>query len=371
MKAEHEKKCEKCDFIIRSEDHRKKHMAVRHGDCGSLLWVADTIQSNVDFKFLKQKLKKKIKTAKAFSATSDTDSGCSEKSFLDVIDMELSGDTYDTLVIGGGSVDISNINTIDEPFENILDIREQAIESARKLFSIAEAALQHHQSLKQVNLKKRTPRFDPTEQDPHTLKPQLSALADSVTFGFWCDSKFKDKIILGGHDVPNGEGQLREVFGAQEDKDFDGVHMNGPLGKFFLTQSFEKVFKIAGIIRETSVTNREPPVDLGAPQQRKRSVRHLPEGWTASQTRRARQVPNPPSSNTSPQLLHPQQRYDAMGMMIERVRSLSSARPETDDVFGNPNNARSRASVIKMPTNNKLQEFYNIPVSNHFTTLLN
>ena len=50
MKAEHEKKCEwqKCDFIIRSEDHRKKHMVVRHGDCGSLLWVADTIQSNVD-----------------------------------------------------------------------------------------------------------------------------------------------------------------------------------------------------------------------------------------------------------------------------------------------------------------------------------
>ena len=70
---------------------------------------------SVDWKFLAQNVKRKIKATEAFSATFDTDSIHPEKNFLDTIDMVLSDVSFDTLVIGGGSVDISNINTINEP----------------------------------------------------------------------------------------------------------------------------------------------------------------------------------------------------------------------------------------------------------------
>ena len=86
-----------------------------------------------------------------------------EKNFLDVIDIELSKGSYDTLVIGGGTVDITNIDTVNEPFENIAALREMATDSAQKLFSIAEASLHHHPSLKKVVLLKRPPRYDPNE----------------------------------------------------------------------------------------------------------------------------------------------------------------------------------------------------------------
>ena len=43
------RKCDKCDFIISSEEQNKKHMKVRHKEVDKALWVADSVLSNVDF----------------------------------------------------------------------------------------------------------------------------------------------------------------------------------------------------------------------------------------------------------------------------------------------------------------------------------
>ena len=101
---------------------------------------------------------------------------------------------------------------------------------------------------------------------------------------------------------------------------------------------------------------------------------------------------------------HGRKPYDAMGMMLERIRSVSTANlePNTvkqandhyDDVFIQPHGRNedtrrstqnkvhvsqpSRTSVIKKMKDTRtsaqeinLQEYYNIPVSNHFSQLLN
>ena len=221
---------------------------MRHEGEDGLLWVADSINSNADFGYLSKKMKMRIKSAKAYSAIHDENSQFPNLNFLDVVEKELNEGSFKALVIGGGSIDISNLDTKNNPDENISNFREKVINSAHAIFTIAETALVHFPSLKNVIVLKRAPRFDPIETDPLNLKPQLSALADSVSFGLWCDSKFKNKIILGGQDIPNGENEHTNVFGSTGTLSYDGLHMKGPSGRLFFTRSIQKVLIKANLI---------------------------------------------------------------------------------------------------------------------------
>ena len=69
VEASHKQTCEKCDFVIHTEEQRKKHMLVRHDGKGEMLWVSDSILSNVDFDYLSMKTNKRINKVKAYSAT--------------------------------------------------------------------------------------------------------------------------------------------------------------------------------------------------------------------------------------------------------------------------------------------------------------
>ena len=285
-------------------------------------------------------MKKRIKTVKAYTATREDDARFPNQNFLDVIDKELTKGAFDTLVIGGGSVDISNLDTYNDPEKNVPELRGKAIDSAQKLFSLAEASLQSHPTLRKVILMKRTPRYDPTEGDPLNLKPQLSSLADSASFGFWCDSPFKDRIILGGQDIPTGDEHHYDVYGSHEDSGYDGLHMRGCGGRSFMTKSIEKVLFKAGLINTKEESN---------PNGWKKPHKNIPQGGKG-------------------------QSYNPMGILIDRIRSQSSAKFTNDEVFENQCNRRDdfRPSVIQPPKKlSNLQEHYNIPVHNTFSDLLN
>ena len=371
-------KCEKCEFVIYSEEHRKKHMLIKHDGEDGALWVADSIMSNVDFKFLSAELRMKIKHVKAYTATHDDNARFPSRNFLEVVDVELKKGSFQILVIEGGSVDISNLDTCSNPEQGIPALREEAIKSANKLFNIAEAALHDHPALRKVILMKRAPRYDPLEKDPLNLKPQLSSLADSISFGLWCESKFRDRIILGGQRIPRGREEHCDVFGVPGSNSFDGIHMRGPSGFSFLTENMQKVLSEANLIKRRT----EPSSQYGTKDNPPESMKKL----------EPKKVP------------HGRKPYDAMGMMLERIRSVSTANlePNTvkqandhyDDVFIQPHGRNedtrrstqnkvhvsqpSRTSVIKKMKDTRtsaqeinLQEYYNIPVSNHFSQLLN
>ena len=285
------------------------------------------------------------------------------KNFLEVIDKELSNGSFDTLLIGGGSVDISNLDVTTEPEKNIQALSEKVITSAHKMFGIAEAVLCKFPSVRKVIIMKRTPRYDSIDKDPLSLKPQLSSLADSVSFSLWCDSTFKNKIVIGGQDIPNGDTEHNEVFGNPNDKTYDGVHMRGPAGKSFLTRSIQKVLKKAQLIDQHS----EP---------------YIHEGWRDSQTAPKTSLPHY-EKQRSPHGWKKSEHYNPMGLMIERIRTVSSAAQNarndcqdvSDDVFTKPrqSNRKTRASVIKtIPREeSNLQKHYNVPVLNSFSHLLN
>ena len=354
--------CEKCVFTIHSEEQQNKHMMIRHDGEDGVLWVADSILSNVDFDFLSQRMKKKVKRVKAYTAVYDEQAKFPDKNFLDVIDKELSNGSFNTLLIGGGSVDISNLDTTSDPEMNLQALSEQVLKSAHKLFSIAEAALQKFPAIRKVIIMKRTPRYDLLRFDPLSLKPQLSSLADSASFRLWCESKFKNKIVLGGQDIPAGDTEHKEVFGNPDDKSYDGIHMRGPAGRSFLTRSIQKVLTKAKLINENSELY-EYEYATPVPDSKRQKVFAQHEQF--------------------PHGRKPSQRYNPMGLMIDRIRTVSSATQnarkddqyENDEVFKVPHgkNNKTRASVIRATQRDEssLQKHYNVPVHNSFTNLLN
>ena len=74
----------------------------------------------------------KIKPVKAYTAIKNEFARFPELNFLDTLDKELVKGEYKVLVIGGGSVDITNIDTGKNPEEKIEEMRERATESAKQ-----------------------------------------------------------------------------------------------------------------------------------------------------------------------------------------------------------------------------------------------
>ena len=144
--------------------------------------------------------------------------------------------------------------------------------------------------------------------------------------------------------------------------------MKGPAGRSFFTRSVQKVLMKAKLIAaESSLYGKQrdnESVDTrNSDSRRNTRAKHGPDGWKDNEE------------------------YDAMGKMINRIRSLStkqSLKPrasmrqyENDEVFIQPPGRSSvslqRASVIKnvVQPDTGLQHSYNIPVSNLFSELLN
>ena len=292
-----------------------------------------------------------IKHTKAYTATYSPEAHLPNKNFLDVLDNELANEAFKVLVIGGGSADITNINTQINPEENIESMREEASKSAKELFCLAESALANFPSLQKVVLMKRTPRYDPIEVDPLGLKPQLSSLADSVSFGYWCESKYRDKIILGGHTIPHGDFQHKQVFGVPGSNGYDGLHMKGPDGKQFLTQSILKVLVKANLAEQNLPARNV-----------QNSIQHEIPTKTHRRSHRRESIPH----------------YDPMDVMLKRIRTFSRAQTQPspnhleDDVFFHPLGRKQplRPSVIT-GTLHQSGNHYSVPVYNRFEALGN
>ena len=93
--------------------------------------------------------KHKIVTAKAYSAKYDDISNVAKdpahyplKNFLDVVPKEASKDTFEHVIIQSGSVDISNLKTNSNPEKYVEYFKQEAIISAKNIFSSGVITLQ-------------------------------------------------------------------------------------------------------------------------------------------------------------------------------------------------------------------------------------
>ena len=112
--------------------------------------------------------------------------------FTDVIPIELKKNNYKTMVLQAGSVDITNLNTKDEPEKYIEYFRQEAVVSVTNLFSAANNALKTNPGLAKIILMKQTPRYDPLHIDPLGLKASLSVLFNNTLTDLWMNSLFQN-----------------------------------------------------------------------------------------------------------------------------------------------------------------------------------
>ena len=316
----------------------------------------------MDFKHIEENISMDIKHAKAYTVTSEAvGAKFPEKNFIDVVEKELDQHQYSVLVLGGGTVEITNLNTDVTPEENISGFKDEVIKASQKLFNLAECALHAYPSLERVVLLRRPPRFDPVSVDPLELKPQLSRLGDSVLFDMWCNSSLKKKITLGDHQISHQMSEDHyKVFGHPNQEQYDGLHMHGHSGRHAFQESVLNILRNAGVYKARQEGAKIPDGrKSGADGRKTRNVDGVRPASRASER-------TFPSGGKTPQ-------YYPMGRMIQRIRAVStnlknqnqSRINETDDVFCQ---AQKRPSIIK-PTN--LQESYSVPVANPFDILGN
>ena len=219
-----------------------------------ILFVGDSISTNVDIKMLEEATKSKITTAKAYSSTFDEESNIAKQAakypaanFEDVVKKELIDKSYKTLLLQAGSVDITNLNTNEQPEKYVEYFRQVAVMSATNLFQVAQNTIRESTSIKKVIIMHQIPRYDPQEVDPLSLKPSLSLLFNKTLTNLWTESPLRNQIVIGVHNI-ECNGAIREArYRHTRSGRFDGIHLFGSSGRKAYTHSVLNILQSANI----------------------------------------------------------------------------------------------------------------------------
>ena len=170
------------------------------------LYIGDSVAHNAQFRSIEIATNCRIRTFKAYSSVHDRKARWPGKNFTDVTPAALmrshQNDQFSQLILSAPTVDISNLDTSRmTPNDSTQELQQNIITSCKNIFAVAESSIRNHQQLKKIVILEHPPRFDLPDIDPVGLKPQLAKFAN-VTFGqLWLLSPFKDKIIVGVHNL--------------------------------------------------------------------------------------------------------------------------------------------------------------------------
>lgn len=219
-----------------------------------ILYIGDSISANVDIGALEVATQSQFVTAKAYSSVHDTVSNVAKQAakfpasnFTDVIPAQLKKGDYKCLILQAGSVDITNLNTKDNPEQHIDFFRQETIMSATNLFNAAVNALKNKPSLKKVVILKQIPRYDKSDVDPLSLKSSLSILFNNTLTNLWMECPDRQRIAVGNHNI-ECSGAIRESrYRHTKTGKYDGIHMFGSSGSKAYTLSVLNILKTANV----------------------------------------------------------------------------------------------------------------------------
>ena len=119
--------------------------------------------------------------------------------------------------------------------------------SAKNIFSAAVIAMEHQPSLKSVVIMKQTPRYDPLDIDPLSLKPALSQLFNNTMMDLWMNSPMKERIVIGSHNIDCSGAIQASRYRHTKTGRFDGVHLYGSSGGKAYTLSVLNILRSANL----------------------------------------------------------------------------------------------------------------------------
>ena len=220
-----------------------------------ILFIGDSISAHADVKIIAEATKSRITTAKAYSSVFDEESNSAKqaafypnKNFLKVVPSEAIKDNFEHLIIQAGSVDISNLKTDENPSKHIEFFKQETVKSAQNIFNSGIIALERQLSLKRVIFLKQTPRYDPLEVDPLSLKPALSQLFNNTMVELWMNSPMKEHIFVGTHNIDCSGAVQAARYRHTKSGWFDGIHLYGSPGSKAYTLSVLNILRSASLI---------------------------------------------------------------------------------------------------------------------------
>ena len=224
----------------------------------SVLLVGDSISSQLHLKTIEFAMDTKVKAAKAYSATHVNISTKGKhkpkfpaKNFTEVIANELNKEKVDILLVQAGSVDITDLKTEGENIESTEYFKKETVASAKNLFNAVSSAVTDHPALKKVVIMKQTPRYDYLSSNTPGLKPLLSTLYNETLDQLGMNCTFKEKLIIGTHELNCSGGVLQARYRDTVSGRFDGIHMYGPSGQKAYTASVMKILRSAQLVKNS------------------------------------------------------------------------------------------------------------------------
>ena len=251
--------------LMSPQNHQQSHSSSKpfqasvknQQDRSKILFVGDSISQNINIKSIEKATGKEVVYKRAYSAVYDINENVAKKAaifpasnFTDVVPDLLNKSDFHSLLLQSGSVDISNLNTKDNPAEYIEYFKQETMMSAKNMFAVAVNALQVKPSLEKVVLMKQIPRYDTAETVPLSLKPALSQLFNSTLMEQWMDCPYKEKLVIGTQNIECygalNEARYRETMTGK----YDGVHLYGSSGRKAYTNSVLNILNNANLVTE-------------------------------------------------------------------------------------------------------------------------
>ena len=103
-------------------------------------------------------------------------------------------------------------------------------------------------SVSQVIIMKQTPRYDPLETDPLSLKSALSHIFSNTMMEQWMSSSMKERIFVGSHNIDCSGAIQSARYRHTKTGRFDGLHFYGSSGDKFYTKSVLNILRSASLI---------------------------------------------------------------------------------------------------------------------------
>ena len=147
-----------------------------------------------------------------------------------------------------GSVDITNLQTKENPSNYTEYFKQEAIISAKNLFSAAVNSLSIQPTLEKIVIMKQIPRYDPAEVDPLSIKSALSQLFNTKLTDLWMDCPQKHKIVIGNHNIECAGAIKESRYREPKTGRFDGIHLLGNSGRKFYTLSVLNILRVTELI---------------------------------------------------------------------------------------------------------------------------
>ena len=119
--------------------------------------------------------------------------------------------------------------------------------------------MEHQPSLKSVVFLKQTPRYEPADVDPLSIKAVLAHLFNNTQMNLLMNSPMREKIVVGTHNIDCSGAIKAARYRQTQTGRFNGVHLFGSSGSKVYTLNIVNILKAAKVVASDFDFHRRCP----------------------------------------------------------------------------------------------------------------